>query len=140
MDIVPTLQKQIEDDFEKRINENAKIQSLIKRLNDKKATSSDVSRYSQILGNIASSVLLGVLTEENLPNGQMYYNIAERTIKPLLKRLFEMVIDFATAQQKYTDEKMGLGINSVSPEFPEQRIDDLMLKFADIFDEETWNV
>ena len=139
-DIVPELMKKIQMDFDSKIEKNAKIKAFVKKLESETATGEDVSKYAAELGSIASDVLAGNLTEDILPNGRMYYNIADRTIKPLLQQIFDMVMDAAKTQQAYEDKKAGIGMKAAVPEFPEDRIHDLLIKFADIFDEETYNV
>lgn len=140
IDIVPKLQKKINSEFDKRLESSQKLKGCMKKLETEKATSRDTFDYSSELGRIASEVLTDVMTEDALPNGSMYFNIADRTVKPILVRCFELVMDYAKRQQSIDDRKNGIGIKPSVPEFPEARINDLMIKFADIFDEETYNV
>lgn len=132
-DIAPELYEKIEKEFEKRLNADKDIQSFLKKKKEKKATSEEVSLYAANLGKCASKALISNLTEENLPNGRLYWNIAERTIIPLLKKVHGMVNDAAIEVDGYEDERNGIHIIGQRTEFPVYRARDLVNKMVELF-------
>lgn len=135
-DVAPKLYEKIMESFDRKVSSSAKIEKFNKLLEKEKATAADVSKYAADLGDIAVETLREILTEDVLPNGRMYYNIADRTIKPLIRKAYDMVMEAADQQQRIDDKAAGIGMNPVIPSFPDKKIEDLMFKLAAIFDEE----
>lgn len=133
VDAAPDLYNKIQAEFEKRITANKRIKNFRSR---EKHTAKEVSLYSAELGRCASETLGVCLTEDTLPNGKLYWNIAQRTIKPLLKTIYEMVMDAAEETQRQQDEQIGIRITPIRPAFPEERIDGLINKLIDYQEDE----
>lgn len=131
-DIVPELYEKIHSDFERKVNGNKKIQDFRGKLKKRTATPKEVSLYAGELGECAAYALATNLTEEILPNGKLYWNIADRTIKPLLKEVHGMVMDAAVEVQLIEDEKAGINLKPIRPEFPESRVRDFINKLIEI--------
>ena len=135
-DIVPELYKAIESDFHMRVKTSPDIRAFRLRLEKGTATAEDVSKYAGRLGDCASATLLAVLTEDNLPDGRMYWNIAERTVKPLMHTVYEMVNEAAATVQKREDEALGIGLKPIRADFPEERINSLINRMIEEFDKQ----
>jgi len=134
-DIVPELHDRIHADFERKINSSKKIKTFRSRLEKKTADAKGVSLYAAELGVCAAYALTRNLTEENLPDGKLYWNILERTVEPLLKEINELVIAAASEQQKIVDEKAGINIQPIAPDFPSYRVRDFMNKLISFAEE-----
>lgn len=126
-DIVPELQKSILADFQSQVEEDYKIQRILSG-EDEKATFADVSKLSARLGEYAADSLKRNLTDETLPDGVLYWNIAKRTIVPLMQEVQKIALDMAVAIQTREDKKAGIGIKPIRPEFNEERIEAVMNK------------
>lgn len=126
-DIVPELQKSILADFQSQVEEDYKIQRILSG-EDEKATFADVSKLSARLGEYAADSLKRNLTDEALPDGVLYWNIAKRTIVPLMQEVQKIALDMAEAVQTREDKKAGIGIKPIRPEFNEERIEAVMNK------------
>ena len=132
--MVPDLMEKIQKGFDSRLISSGKIRAFESRLKAGKASAGDVSEYAADIGDIAAAVLADTLTESALPNGRIYYNIADRTVMPLLHQIFSLVMDAAQKQQTADNKKTGIRIKAVSSDFPEDKLKDLMFKFSEIFD------
>lgn len=130
-DIVPALYEKIQSDFQQNIAEKKSIQTFREKLERNTATSQEVSLYAADLGECASKALCGNLTLDALPDQRLYWNIADRTIRPMLEEVYTMVNDAAEIVRKAEDEKLGIHIGSVSADFPEDRVHDLMDKLIE---------
>ena len=125
-DIVPQLYEDILDSFNKAVEANKRIRIFEKKLEAGTATEKDVAEYAKRLGECAEAALSSNLTEERLPDGKLYWNIAERTIKPLLKEAHELVMKAAERQLQLEDKKTGINLKPAETEFPEERINELI--------------
>lgn len=138
-DIVPELFKTIQDEFTKRTTESAKYRRFVWDIMDKKASLDDVHDISVFLGETLSDVLRDTMTADILPDGKLYWNIADRIIKPMLEGNYSTVNQMAAEIQKIVDEANGIGIGAVQADFPEKRAADLIDKAVDAGDEyEKW--
>lgn len=136
-DIVPKLYDQIHADFERKVNSSRIIKTFRGRLDKKTADAKGAALYASELGRCAAEALAGNLTEENLPDGKVYWNILERTVEPLLREVNEMVMEASEEQQRIEDERSGIGLRPVRPDFPRYRVHDFMEKLLYYAEEET---
>lgn len=134
-DIVPELLDQILMEYERQIEDNRFIQSFLKRLEKETAKDSEVSLYGNELGDCAAKAFLKYITPKNLPDGKLYWNIAERVITSLLTDVYNRVNEAADSVQKVNDERDGIHIKPQHAPFPEGRIRDLVNKTIEVFEE-----
>ena len=57
-----------------------------------------------------------------LPDGILYWNIAEAVLTPLYEETFDYVIDIAVKQKEQETRKAGRKLRIERPEFPAERI------------------
>lgn len=131
-DIVPELYAEILKDFKQNCASDTNIQKFAKKLKAGTATQADAAEYSKRLSKAASKALLKNLTSEKLPDGRLYWNIANRTVKPLLKTVHEMTVDAASEIVTAENRKNNIGIKPVKPPFPEERADTFINKLVNI--------
>ena len=129
-DIAPELYKAIEASFDARMATDPLIRSFRKKLEKKTASAEDVSEYARRVGECASAAMISVLKEDNLPNGVLYLNIAEKTIKPIFMKAHKLINEAAVAVQTVEDEKFGIGIKPIAADFPEERVNALIYKLV----------
>lgn len=131
-DIAPKLYSDIIKEFERRTNSDGFIKSFREKIDNKTAKAEQVSVYARKLGECGSEALCKYLTEDNLPDGKLYWNIAERTIKPLAEEIHKLVNEAAVATQLIDDEKSGIGLKPRVPAFPEKRFNALINKVVNM--------
>lgn len=129
-DVVPELQDQIGTRFRSSILRDRTLQRVGKRIETGRADLSDAHAFAERLGFNLSDALVGTLTQENLPNETLYYNIAERTVIPALENNYELVNEAASTIQKTIDQQVGIGLGSVRADFPLERIQNLIDKMT----------
>jgi len=134
-DIVPALLADIRARFQKDLTGNPWLMEITYRIRDGTATPREMIDYAELLGESLSDALQAVLTPDALPDGKMYYNIANRTVKPLLRENYNNVNQIAAAVQAIMDEADGIGLKAVTADFPEERVNGLidMLTDSDTF-------
>lgn len=130
-DVVPALREEITRSFRNNLMRDRRAMQVSKRIRDGTATFSDAHTYAESLGENLSDALVRTLTPENLPNGTLYYNIAQRTVIPALKDNYKMVNEISNSIQEIADSKAGIGLKTVTADFPEMRINGLIDKMTE---------
>ena len=131
-DIVPKLNEAIERSFKKGIENNEWIQAFLTKVETgKNVQTQDVSTYARELGQEASKALIKGLQPTKLPGGKLYFNIAQRTIEPLIRKVYAEVNAVASQVQTLEDQKIGIGLKAVKAEYPEQRVNAIISKLVD---------
>nr|DAQ60834.1 MAG TPA: hypothetical protein [Caudoviricetes sp.] len=139
-DIVPSLLKKIKSEFEGARLDSEVLKDLLSKLHHSKASYLDANQYAIEIGEILSNVLGASLTNETLPDGKMYYNIAQRVLTDVLGRNYELVSDYTEQVQKNLNSEAKIGLTAQVPELNQDRIDGLVNRFSseDNFEDVSW--
>ena len=124
-DVAPELLEQIRQAVDRRASASHIINDFPYKA---KLSQKDIHKYAEEVGRILSESYLEVLTEGNLPNGTLYRNIAERILSQTLREAHGNIMDFAETVQTVLDEANNIGVNSVIPDFPKERVRGLIDK------------
>lgn len=114
-DVAPKLYSQIRNLFDKDVDADPQLRRVENRIRDGTATQKDVLLYSQRLGKHASDACKTVLVPENLPDGKLYYNIGERTVKRLIQENEAEIISRASKQNAAMNKAAGVGLKAKKP-------------------------
>lgn len=112
-DIAPELYEAIKADFDRLYSQDPTIQRILKKIDAGTATYIDAYYYSSAVGKVASKAMLNHLSESTLPDGRLYYNIAERTVRPILEQMENIIRENTDRIQDALNEKAGIGLKSV---------------------------
>ena len=139
-DIVPSLLKKIKSEFEGARLDSEVLKDLLSKLHHSKASYLDANQYAIEIGEKLSKILGDSLTNETLPDGKMYYNIAQRVLTDVLGRNYELVSDYAEQVQKNLNSEAKIGLAAQVPELNQDRIDGLVNRLAseESFDDVKW--
>lgn len=139
-DIVPSLLKKIKSEFEGARLDSEILKDLLSKLHHSKASYLDANQYAIEIGEILSEALGASLTNETLPDGKMYYNIAQRVLTDVLGRNYELVSDYTEQVQKNLNSEAKIGLAAQVPELNQDRIDGLVNRLAseESFDDVKW--
>ena len=129
-DIVPALLEKIRRAFISEILKNERLKKLLDKLEAGEATYADANEQAIEVGEILARVLADAIKPEDLPNGTMYYNIAERILDPTLKTNHQLVTAYASDVQRILNEKAGLHIKPQIPAVNQERIDGLVNRIS----------
>lgn len=130
-DIAPELLEKIKNDFEEILNKNLRVKELEKKLAKGKTTYSEANEYSIEVGKALSQSFKNNLSSEILPDGKMYYNIADRIIQDRLKNNHKLISKFSKETQTQLNKKAGLNIQGVAPEINQNRIDGIVNRISE---------
>lgn len=139
-DIVPQLTEALKRDFNDAIVDNKIIADKSKKLVAGKVNFNDVYDVSHEVGNTLKNAFKNNITKDILPNGKMYYNIANRAIKPKLKEAHDIISSYGADVQGLINKKEGINVKGVKAEFNEEKADNLVNKLCeyDDFDDAKW--
>lgn len=125
-DIGIELYEAISEDFDKSVESDTVINDIRKRMDNGTASSKDIALYANRLGLWIRTAIERNVSADKLPNGQMYYNIAEKILRPSLQTTNQMFNAVAAEIQKLLDSKQGIRIKPQTVSLPEERIDDVI--------------
>ena len=140
IDIAPGLLEKLKRAFSEKFNKNKKIDKILSTIREGEPTYSEVNDLSIVVGDILAEVFGENLTQDLLPDGRMYYNIAKRTIEPMMINNYDIVTDNAAIVQEILNKKAGMGIKAQIPPLNQSRIDGIIdrLDEAEFFDDIKW--
>lgn len=140
IDIAPELLAKLKRAFSEKFNNNKKIDKILSTIRDGEPTYSEVNDLSIEVGDILAEVFGEHLSADMLPDGRMYYNIAKRTVEPMMINNYDIVIDNAVIVQEILNKQAGMGIKAQVPKLNQSRIDGIIdrLDEAEFFDDVKW--
>lgn len=124
-DIVPELLDAVNSKFKKNMNASRKAASVVKKVEAGKASYREVDQYAEEVGKALSDAF-GVVSSDALPDGRMYYNIAQGLLQPTLENNHNLVSEMAAGVQNQLNSSAGIGIKAIKPELDQKHIDQLM--------------
>lgn len=129
-DIVPKLLEEIKEEFNKKLSDS-EVNRLSKELLElNKANFGNANDYAIELGEILAKVFNDKITTELLPEGRMYYNIAERIVNDTLKNNHKLISQYSTEVQTILNKQAGLNIKGLSPELNQDRINGIIERLS----------
>jgi len=94
-DVAPGLLAKIQADFEDGFKKSDKIKRLNKALQEGNATYEEANELAIEVGEILADAFQGNLSIDELPDGKMYYNIADRIVNPPMKQNYDLISAYA---------------------------------------------
>lgn len=140
IDIAPELLEKLRKSFSEKYNKNKKIEKILSTIKDGKPTYAEVNDLSIEVGDILAEVFKENISSDILPDGKMYYNIAKRTVEPMMINNYDIVIENATIVQEILNKQAGMGIKAQTPDLNQSRIDGIInrLDEEEVFDDVKW--
>lgn len=139
-DIAPDLLAAIREEFTHSIQRNRKIITLYEAIQKGTATYQDAGVYAYEIGEALSMAMLKHISSAALPDGRMYFNIADRVLRPLLEENHGLISDAALRVQTELNHKAGIGLKAQAAKINDDRISGIVDKVseAETFDDVAW--
>lgn len=139
-DIAPALLELLHKRFSEKITVNPKIRALYKRIQEGSATYVDAEEYAYLIGQSLSQTFGEILSSAMLPDGRMYFNIADRVLRPLLEEDHDIISDAAAMVQTALNQQAKIGIKAQTVAVNTDRIEGIINKIsnAEVFDDVAW--
>ena len=130
-DIAPELLKRIQSDFRDKCRSDKELGKLIDKIDSGKGDFRDAQGFAEHIGDRLGEAYVKNLTEETLPNGRLYRNIAEKVITPTLERNHDLVCDASGKVEQALNEEAGIGLKVQVPELDQDRLNGLIDHVSD---------
>lgn len=129
-DIAPYLLEEIQKEFDSLYRKNKKIKKLLEIINSGRGTYEEANEYAIEVGEILAKCYADSITEEILPDGKMYYNIAKRLIEPTMQNNFDLISNVSVSAQEALNQKANIGLAVEYPEINQYKIDSIINKLT----------
>lgn len=136
-DISPELLARLREAFEASYTNNRRIRALLEQLEDYRFASGAMNDYAEEVGDVLAVVFRENLSSADLPDGKMYWNIAENVVNPMLSNNYALITRASSVAVFTLNEHAGLGIRPIVPEMDRDKIRgiDDMLANAERYDD-----
>ena len=121
-DVAPELLEKLNKTFGQKVAIDPQIRSYKKKLEAGKLTERDCALYIRKVVSIASASVTDVMKPKNLPDGKLYWNIAEVVIVPFLKGVIAQMNNIAVSTMKDSDKKQNINIKIQKLRYPDGQI------------------
>lgn len=121
-DVAPELLEKLNKTFGQKVVIDPQIRSYKKKLEAGKLTERDCALYIQKVVEISATSVTSILKANNLPDGKLYWNIAEAVLVPFLKNVINQMNDIAVKTMKDSDRKKNINIKVKKIRYPEGQI------------------
>lgn len=130
-DIAPELIEKVQKAFTKKYQSSPKIKGELDVINKGEATYKNASAFAEEVGDLLAKTFQEEIGKENLPDGRMYYNIADRLLNNTLGKNYDLISSYTKDTQKVLNEKAGIGVKPAVPEINQSRIDHMVDRIAE---------
>lgn len=139
-DVLPSILQEVQERFERDFGKSEIVRNAFAALKAKKATYKTANEFAIEIGDILSKSLGASLSTDKLPDGKMYYNIAQRLLTDVLGRNHELVSGYASDVQKNLNDKAKIGLKVQVPELNLDRIAGIVNRFSseENFEDVSW--
>ena len=139
-DVAPALLEGIRRDFAANLGGRQRAAQLLEKIRAGSATYADAGDYAEEVGMALADAFRANLSGATLPDGRMYWNIAERVVQPMLAEDHALVAEAAQTVQQSLNEAAGLGLRAQDVPLDADRVDGILQKIcgADQYDSVSW--
>lgn len=139
-DIAPALLEQLQKDFHDNIQKNKSLQDLLKLVEAGKAGYAQAEEIACEIGSALSQAFGKTLSAAALPDGKMYFNIAQRVVGQLLEEDHQLIAQVAEQVQTTLNKKANIGLKAQTVAVDEDRVYGIVNKIAnaEAFDDVAW--
>ena len=139
IDIAPEMKKKVLDEFRHNIRTDKELLSLYQKASSGTITYPEASRFGELAGDALAKAFKKI-SGEDLPDGKMYYNIAQRVVGEPMTQLDAMVSYTANRATENVNSAAGLNIKVIQPTNRQDKIAGIVNRLAseDSFEEVKW--
>lgn len=139
VDVSPAILKKVTDRFNELYRKNTSITVMLRQISRGTATYDTANRYAITVGEMLRTAFREI-TQADLPNGRMYYNIAQKVLMPPIQNNYNLIAAVTAQIQRQMNEAAGLQLDAVIPPINTSRVEGFVRKVSDAeyFDDARW--
>lgn len=121
-DITPGLIREINTVFNTRMAMNPKMKAINKAIQSGNMTYHQAYQYAKVVGDSRAKAFKSVLRSSVLPDGKMYFNIADSVIRETLPKDFDNITKVSAKAQDSINKKSKIGLKSQTAKLDDDRL------------------
>lgn len=125
-DLAPGLIQAVTDEFHRLYEESARIHSLLEKVKKGTATYAEAQDYALEVSGLIRKAYEKHVSSATIPDGKLYYNIADRLIPETLDENYKLVSRYAADVQTKLNKDARIGLKVQQAELEQDRIDGLV--------------
>ena len=125
-DIAPELLEKVQSDYRKLREKDEELARISERTAAGSADGKDLDAYAVREGELLAEALHRNVSGDVLPNGKMYFNIADRVLPSVLRENYDNVADMSERIIAGMNDRAGIHIRAQRPELNEDRVKGLV--------------
>lgn len=129
-DVSQAILNAVAKDFEKKYSKSKEINKLLLKIERGTATHEDSYRFAQKVSDFLNYAVKNNMTGSTLPNGKLYYHIAESVLTPVLKNNHALVTSYARDVQTLLNEKDNIPFKGRTAKVNTDRIEGICSEFS----------
>ena len=140
VDIVPELLEKIQRDFNTEIRGSKKLQRIQEMIENGTATYEQAYEYAKEVGEALAKSFEAHINSDVLPDGHMYYNIADRILNTTLQNNYIIVAAVSAEIQELLNRQAGLGLKGIEAQLNQHRIKSIIERVVheETYDDVAW--
>lgn len=139
-DVAPDLLEAVQKEFRSNLEKNSNITRIQELIKSGKATYAQGNEYAAEVGQMLANAFKVVLSASVLPEGRMYFNIADRILNATLGENHEIIAKAAEEIQSGLNKAARIGIKPVKIKLNQERIKGFIDRIAseEDYDKISW--
>lgn len=139
-DVAPEILEKVQKDFKEAIRQDSNIRNIYRKIQKGEAAYGDVAKLGAVCGKALAEAFGGNISSKVLPDGKMYYNIAQRVVGIPMKQLDSIITNAAINVQENLNKKAKVGLKAILPQDRTDRIDGIINRLSSevLFDDVAW--
>ena len=139
-DVAPELLKRIRAEFDGAVEQSSTLKNVEEKILKGTATYAEANQYAIEVGKILANAYKNNISSDVLPDGKLYYNIADRIISPTMRNNFDLISKVSAQIQKILNDNAGIGINAIQPDMNMDRVEGIVNRVsnAENYDDVSW--
>lgn len=139
-DVSIALLSDIDRVFKTEMLKSTKARTIAKDLYTDKITYHSAYQYAKEIGNARAKAFKLVLNSDVLPDGKMYFNIAEKIIKGTLPNDHNAIAEISGSAQSNINKRAKIGLKTQVPKVDDDRLMGFInrLSSEELFDDVAW--
>lgn len=139
-DILPELLNAVEEAYQVNIEQDETVKRLLNELKSGAADYEKASGYAERLGDALAKAFQAQISADTLPDGKMYYNIANRLVNATFQDNYSRIASYCKETQESLNKAAGIGLKAQVPEFNQDRADGIIerLSEAENYEDVSW--
>ena len=129
-DIALEIIEQIKSQFYAVINANSRLKNKLALVNNGSTSYTDALDYADEVGDALGHAIRTVVSKDTLPDGILYYNIAQKILDGIGSDAFDMGVSVAKTVQASINHSAGIGLKALAAATKQSRISEILNKVS----------